>query len=136
MYNACLVETSWRGYLFGVEYCFLRRGRCTMSDTLLGILIGTGVSTVIGPIILAVFNRFFNRNKDGTELAQTALSIANQAVDDLSKARDEIEDLKKKVRILEDARHGPFRLTLKFDTLPVPVVLDTELVLVERENKS
>lgn len=71
-------------------------------------LIGILVTAVVAPAVTL----FLNRNKDGTALAQNALTVANQAVTDLAKANLEIHSLKGEINKLKRQRTGPYRIQL------------------------
>lgn len=111
-----------------------------MSDTVWVAIIGAVIGSIVSPIILGLFNKRLNKNEDGTDLAQKAFTIANQAVDDLAKEKEagaekseKIAVLERKVLVLEDARQGPYRLSLEFYTLPHPRIDKAEIMSIEEQ---
>jgi len=62
-------------------------------DAIWIVLISILGGSVFAPLVTLVWNKVFNRNKDGTDLAQTALNIANQAATELGEAREKITAL-------------------------------------------
>lgn len=92
----------------------------------------TVVGGIIGSIITLVLTRIFNKPKDEASLAQQYQEIAKQAVDDLHTAQtasierdkkrtDEYNKIQERLRLVEAATYGPFRITLDFTTHPLGI---------------
>lgn len=64
------------------------------------------LSSIIGPVVLLVFNRFFSRPHDRVELAASLQDIADQAVAELQREREENERLRRQMADRETQERG------------------------------
>lgn len=113
-----------------------------MSEALT-IAIVTVVGGIIGSLLTILLTRIFTKPRDDADLVQKALAIADQAIDDLHKekmlsAERDVERAKKyeevveRLKTVEAATYGPFRITLDFATKPLSIINQKiELVVVK-----
>lgn len=101
-----------------------------MSDTVLAILITALLTAIVAPLVLS----FFSRNKDGTALAQNALTVANQAVADLNTANDAIRELRREIAKVRREKTAPLRVTLDVVRDPELGISNASVMLMEESN--
>jgi len=110
------------------------------------ILIAALFGSIVGPLVLLLINKVFNRPKDDASLVGDMQLIAQRAVDDLRKEREnnaameehrqkEMKIIRERMLALEAAAHGPFRLTLEFTTSPLSILVQRLEVLTPQETK-
>lgn len=83
-----------------------------VNDAILIVLIGALGGGVIGPIVIFLWNRIFNKNKDSTDLAKTAFDIANQVAGEF---RESQVDAKQDRLLLREYMRGTRILTAQIE---------------------
>lgn len=113
-----------------------------MSDALI-IAIVTIIGGIIGSGTTLMLTKALNRPRDDASLVQQYQDIASKAVDDLhaaqkssaerdAKRTEEYNKIQERLKLVEAATYGPFRITLDFATNPLSIINQKiELVVVK-----
>lgn len=116
-----------------------------MSEPLL-IAIIASVSATVGSIITIVIAKIFSKRQDDASLVQQYQDIASKAVEDLRQAQltsaerdkkrtEEYTKVQERLKLVEAATYGPFRITLDFTTHPLGIQNQKIELIVVRDDK-
>lgn len=118
-----------------------------MSEPIIIVIISATVGAIIGPLIMLLANKMFSKKKDETDLVKNMQDIADQAVAALKQERadaasrdkwrsEEYKKVQERLRLVEQATYGPFRITLDFTTHPLSIENQRIELIVVKEEKS
>ena len=100
------------------------------------------ISGIVGPVIIILVSRYFDRSKSKGDYSVTLQEITEQAIKDLkeekesSKRKDEeyrqrLSSFESRLREAESRSSGPFLVKTKFITMPSPTILEQTIELVK-----
>jgi hypothetical protein len=102
-----------------------------MSDTILAVLISVLGTALFGPLLLALFNRLFNRSKDDTDLAQNALTVAKQAAVETRETKDEMYKMRQEMDRLRREKTAPIHIAMTVYRDPELTIRDVRATFIE-----